>query len=250
MYYYNTATGESTYVRPLPAFPVPPFPAGAVPVQSTLPPEKKRQKKEKAKVKTPIPGTAWLRVTTTAGNVFYTNTERKESVWSIPEEIKDVVAKLEEEEREKEATKASIKPNDDHEQKVTAAAAAVDGTEGETKRKIVDDPEPLDEIVVSKKPRIEDADDENEDEDDEDEEPEEEWQKEAAAQLAAEAEEEEHRRREEERQKLEEQEELKRKEKEKGAPIINMPNRVDLSIEEAKALFKVRPCRQLMHAFY
>ena len=38
----------------------------------------------------------------------------------------------------------------------------------------------------------------------------------------------------------EKEEELKRKEKERGKPILNMPNRVDLSIEEAKALFKVR----------
>ena len=90
-------------------------------------------------MKTPIPGTAWLRVTTTVGNVFYTNTERKESVWSIPEEIKDAVEKLEEEEREKEATEASIKPNDDHKQKATSAAAAVDDTQAEAKRKAVDD---------------------------------------------------------------------------------------------------------------
>ena len=66
-----------------------------------------------------------------------------------------------------------------------------------------------------------------------------EWQREAAAQLAAEAEEEE-RRREEERQRQEEEaKRLKEAEKQKGAPQLNMPERVDLSIDEAKALFKV-----------
>ena len=39
---------------------------------------------------------------------------------------------------------------------------------------------------------------------------------------------------------MEEEEELRRKEKEKGMPSLNMPARVDLSLDEAKALFKVR----------
>ena len=66
------------------------------------------------------------------------------------------------------------------------------------------------------------------------------WQREAAAQLAAEAEADERRKKEEEEErKREEAEELNRKAKEKGSLTINMPARVDLSIEEAKALFKV-----------
>ena len=76
--------------------------------------------------------------------------------------------------------------------------------------------------------------------DDEEDEEEEDWQKEAAAQLAAEAEEEEKRKEEEARpQKEQEEEELKEKEKAKGMPVLNMPNRVELSLDEGKALFKV-----------
>ena len=68
----------------------------------------------------------------------------------------------------------------------------------------------------------------------------EDWQKEAAAQLAAEAEEEERHKEEEKKQKEEEARKLKEAEKQKGAPQLNMPDRVDLSIDEAKALFKVK----------
>ncbi|TDL13252.1 hypothetical protein BD410DRAFT_735577 [Rickenella mellea] len=99
----------------------------------------------------------------------------------------------------------------------------------------------MDEIIVSKKARVEDA-EEDEDEEDADESEEEEWQKEAAAQMAAEAEED--ARRQEEEAKLAEEEakkaekELKKKAAAKGTAGINMPARVDLSIEEAKALFK------------
>ena len=62
---------------------------------------------------------------------------------------------------------------------------------------------------------------------------------EEAAIAAAEAEEEERWRKEEEDRKQKEQEELKKREKEKGMPILNMPERVELSLDEAKALFKV-----------
>ncbi|KAH9815375.1 hypothetical protein DFH28DRAFT_967705 [Melampsora americana] len=61
--------------------------------------KKKEKKKEKAKIKKPIPGTSWMKVTTTDQNTFYTNTETKTSVWTVPDEIKDLVRKLEEEER-------------------------------------------------------------------------------------------------------------------------------------------------------
>lgn len=44
--------------------------------------------------KLPIPGTPWLRITTNQGNVFYTNTETKTSVWTVPDEIKDAVDAL------------------------------------------------------------------------------------------------------------------------------------------------------------
>ncbi|KAG0148938.1 hypothetical protein CROQUDRAFT_654300 [Cronartium quercuum f. sp. fusiforme G11] len=88
-YYYHAATQESTYVRP-----------SIATVSSTEPmkEKKKDKKKEKPKIKKPIPGTSWLKVITTDENVFYTNTETKLSVWTVPEEIKDVVRRLEEEE--------------------------------------------------------------------------------------------------------------------------------------------------------
>jgi hypothetical protein len=65
---------------------------------------------------------------------------------------------------------------------------------------------------------------------------EEDWQKEAAAQLAAEAEEDQ-RIREEEEKRAKEAEEAEAKAQEKQA--LNMPDRVDFSLDEAKALFKV-----------
>ena len=49
-------------------------------------------------MKTPIPGTPWLRVITTEGNTFYTHTGEKRSVWTVPEEIKEAVEQLEREE--------------------------------------------------------------------------------------------------------------------------------------------------------
>ena len=77
-------------------------------------------------------------------------------------------------------------------------------------------------------------------EDDEDQEELEDWQREAAEQLAKEAEEHERKQKEAEEEERRQQEELKRREKEKGTQALNMPNKVDLSIDEAKALFKVR----------
>lgn len=58
---------------------------------STSKKDSKKKKKEKPVEKLPIEGTPWLRVTTNEGNVFYTNTETKTSVWTVPEEIKDQV---------------------------------------------------------------------------------------------------------------------------------------------------------------
>ena len=56
--------------------------------------------------------------------------------------------------------------------------------------------------------------------------------------------EEEERRKEEEKKRQEEEaRRLKEAEKQKGAPQLNMPERVDLSLDEAKALFKVSETR-------
>lgn len=217
-YYFNAKTNESTYVRP-----------------------QEQQKKEKPKSKTPIPNTPWLRVVTTANNVFYTNKDTKESVWTVPEEIREAVeALLRKDEDEPKAADADARMEIERVKEEVKKAVVM-------KRKADEGPVPLDEVDISqKKARVDDADEEQEgddsgsEEEDEEEEEEEDWQREAAAQLAAEAEAEERRRREEEEQKrLEEAEELKSRENAKGMPALNMPDRVELSLEEAKALFKV-----------
>ena len=211
-----------------------------------------KKAKEKPKTKTPIPGTPWLRVITTAGNVFYTNKDKKESVWTVPDEIKDAVAKLDEEEsaREEEERRMLVEVEEKKaEREVEVERMKREMKDGkQPKRKAADEEEPLEELAVSgipsKKARVDEEEDEEDVDSDEEEDEDddmEEWQREAAAQLAAEAEEEERaRKEEEERKKMEEEEELRRKEKEKGMPSLNMPARVDLSLDEAKALFKVR----------
>lgn len=60
-------------------------------------------KKEKPLHKIPIPNTPWLRVKTTHGNVFYTHTDKKESVWTVPDEIKDFVEEMDWDKAEEEA---------------------------------------------------------------------------------------------------------------------------------------------------
>lgn len=88
------------YGQPPPAFfsGPPPAPAAQAPVPDSKPAKKK---KEKPREKLPIPGAeGWLRVTTTEDNVFYTHVERKESHWTVPEEIADAVRELERAERE------------------------------------------------------------------------------------------------------------------------------------------------------
>ncbi|GAA5912393.1 uncharacterized protein JCM6883_005654 [Sporobolomyces salmoneus] len=126
-YWFNPITNVSTYTRPLappppPGFAiagaVPPPPAGfpVVPTSSQFAPPlhfsnsadnpaaagapTKKKKKEKPKEKLPIEGTSWIRVTTNKGNVFYNHKETKESVWTVPDEIKDQVEALEKKERE------------------------------------------------------------------------------------------------------------------------------------------------------
>lgn len=224
IYFFNTFTRESTYVRPLPAFP------------ATTP------QKEKPKIKTPIPGTDWLRVTTNQGNVFYTNKAKKESVWTIPDEIKDAVELLKSQE-EDDKIRAGKQPQEETQRDVEAEQEReierVRMEVQEVVKRKAEDITQSDEIVISKKPRVEDQAegevDEADDTDDGEESEEEDWQREAAAQLAKEAEEEEQRQREEdEKAKAEEARRAK-----ESAPQITIPDRVDLSIEEGKALFKV-----------
>lgn len=228
-YYHNAQTQQSTYVRPLPTF------------ANLPPPQAVKAKKEKPLVKTPVPGTDWIRVLTTEGNTFYTNKAKKESVWSVPDEIKEAVAALEAEEDAKKIEQGDVAEETLRE--VERIKSEVQEAVG--KRKAAD-PVPVDEVVISKKARVDDEKDEDEgeqeqeDEEDESDDSEmEDWQREAAEQLAKEAEEE--KQRQEEERKREEEEkarQLKEAETQKGRPL-NMPNRVDLSIDEAKALFKV-----------
>ncbi|KAF8175377.1 hypothetical protein BJ912DRAFT_1024508 [Pholiota molesta] len=194
-YYFNALTQESTYVRPV---------APPQPVQPAA-------KKEKAHLKTPIPGTDWIRVTTTEGNVFYNNKATKQSVWTVPEDLKAALEAFQA--QELKAAEPKAKPTASSKRKAEEAV-------------------PVDEVVISKKTKVEEEEEEEEDEDEDEEE--EEWQREAAQQLAAEAEEE--KKRAEERAKEEELEAQRTKEAIEAA----IPARVDLSIEEGKALFKVR----------
>ncbi|OCH90979.1 hypothetical protein OBBRIDRAFT_729724 [Obba rivulosa] len=231
-YYFNTQTQESTYVRPLPAFPILPQ---VLPVAAAAPAAPK--KKEKPKVKTPIPGTDWLRVRTTEGNVFYSHKVRKESFWTVPDEIKDAVAALEREEREKEAREVEAAARKAEEQRLKEVERIKSEVEDIVGKRKAEEAVPVDEVVISKRQRVGESDeDEDEDEESEDDE-EEEWQREAAAQLAAEAEEAK-KRQEEEKRRKEEEAKAKEAEMEKAAKQLNMPERVDLSMDEAKALFK------------
>lgn len=171
--------------------------------------------------------------------MFYTHKAEKRSVWSVPEDIKEAVEALEKEEQQREEEERT-RAQREREEEIERIKREVQDV---VKRKAVDDV-PVDEVVVSKKAKVEDEEDEEED-DDEDESEEEEWQREAAAQLAAEAEEEKRLREEEEKRIAEEEQKAK-----ESVPQFNMPQRVDLSIEEGKALFKVRIHRFLFSVQY
>ncbi|KAG6861602.1 hypothetical protein C0995_014509 [Termitomyces sp. Mi166 len=213
VYYYNSQTKESTYVRPIPAFPILPT------MQSESP-----KKKEKPLVKTPIPGTEWFRVRTTEGNIFYSHKARKESVWAVPEEIRDAVEAL----QKREQIKSNLEQSSQEEREQTAEIQRIkEEVQSMVKRK-AEESIPPDEIVVIKKAKVEDAEEDDGNESDESEE--EDWEREAAAQLAAEAEEK--IRQDQEKERLEREAEAHRQAQ------LHIPDRVDLSNEEAKALFK------------
>lgn len=186
-------------------------------------------------MKTPIPGTEWIRVVTTEGNIFYTHKAKKESFWTVPDEIKgavDTLEKMETEKKERDNEGATARKEEERRLRLDEIERIKSEVQEAVKRKVED--APVDEVVISKKARVEDVD---EDEDSGDESEEEDWQREAAAQLAAEAE--------EEKTRVEEENKRAREEAEQDAsnvketPQLNMPARVDLSVEEAKALFKV-----------
>ena len=134
----------STYVRPIappppPGFPLagappPGFPvAAAPPPAAALPPlhfgssnappaPAKKEKKEKPKEKLPIEGSDWVRVTTNRGNVFYNHAQTRESVWTIPDDIKVQVEALERKERE-DKDRAEREERDERDRAAAAAAS-------------------------------------------------------------------------------------------------------------------------------
>ncbi|KAF8913882.1 Hsp90 protein-domain-containing protein [Gymnopilus junonius] len=196
-YYYNSVTQESTYIRPI------------------LAQSQPSKKKDEPLLKTQIPGTEWLRITTTHGNVFYFHKPEKQSLWLAPDEIKSSLDAL----LAQEALRGQ-RTNARSQYSKTIGKRKAEGTV------------PIDEMVVNKKAKVEDVISEDESESAGGEEEEEEWQREAAQQLAAEAEEE--KKRAEERKREEESEAQRSRE----ASEIAIPQRADLSIEEGKVLFK------------
>jgi hypothetical protein len=160
-------------------------------------------------------------VTTTEGNVFYSHKVKKESLWVIPEELKSALEALQEEKhREGRLTPAPLS-----------------GRSLQVSKRKAEDAQSLDEVGMNKRARMEEEEEDSEDEEEE----EEDWQREAAEQLATEEEEE--RKRTLEREKEAELEAQRMREQMEKA----VPKTVDLSIEEAKALFKVGATICLCH---
>ncbi|KAH7326818.1 hypothetical protein B0J17DRAFT_741198 [Rhizoctonia solani] len=202
-YFFHAATKQSTYIRPLP-----PIHMGG--------PKSKKSKKEKPAKKTPIPDTPWIRVVTNLGNVFFTHTERKESVWTCPEEIADAVAELEREEeaakeaeREQEIREKAEKERREKEEqeKLEIERVRKEAEAAGAKRKAEESGE-----GATKKPRVEEEDDE-------------EWQRQVAEEMA-----------------LEEGESAPGRQSAMDTetsvpPVFKVPDQVKLNPEEAKALF-------------
>ena len=168
-------------------------------------PQTEQVTKEKPHTKILIPETDWYRVTTTKGNVFYSNKITKQSLWDIPEELKPAL---------------------DAWQAERQASAETDDASG-SKRKLDDSVDQ----GTAKKVKYQEEEDEDESEDEL-----EDWQREAAEQLAEEA----------EQARLEEQQRIKESEAEAEQMRALVPDKVNLSLEEGKALFKVRIPRSLV----
>lgn len=254
-YYYNSNTKESTYVRP--SFAPLPNAGGptGIPGQSGgAEVKEKKKKKEKPKQKVPIPNTTWMRVTTSEGNVFYFETESKKSEWTIPDEIKDEVEAMDREEREekekeererrakedaerlerlreRERIRLEVEEERNRKRKEREAeygdgdAGAVTGPgkgSGESER----------ESKVAKKEPDEGA-HEPAGEDDE-----EEWKRAVAAEFAEQD-------AATKAQDDEEQEKNRNAEEEAARKVFATPAKVNVSVAEGRALFKVCLCIQL-----
>jgi transcription elongation regulator 1 len=248
-YYFNTHTKESTYTRPtfVPSFPnfLPP---GAGVVATPSPPPQPKKKKEKPKNKVPIPGTSWTRVTTTEGNVFYFEKESKRSEWTVPEEIREAVEALEAEEREqkaKEEEEEEEKRKAERLEKLREQERIRLEVEEERKRKAEKRKAERDAEGgagmgdgerKAKMAKTDGEGEEEEEEDDglygpEDEQDEAEWMKAVAAEFAAADQAEQ-----EENEKTKEATE--RDEAEAAKKVFAVPEKVNVSLEEGRALFK------------
>ncbi|KAJ1306464.1 hypothetical protein OPQ81_007467 [Rhizoctonia solani] len=237
-YYYHATTKQSTYTRPLPPIhmggpapgPPPPFPPTSNPVPTSAagaaegaPPsdpfsekKSKKSKKEKPAKKTPIPDTPWIRVVTNLGNVFYTHTERKESVWTCPEEIAEAVAEIEREEdaakeaeREQEMREKAERERHEREEQERLEVERVrkEAEAAGAKRKAEEAGE-----SASKKPRVEEEDEEA-------------WQRQVAEEMA------------EEEEKPAPGGSPAKDTETSVPPVFKVPDQVKLNPEEAKALF-------------
>jgi transcription elongation regulator 1 len=167
----------------------------------------KKSKKEKPLTKTPIPDTEWIRVVTTLGNVFFTHTGRKESVWTCPEEIAEAVAELEREEEREKAEQEAKEKEERERAEVERVKKEVEAASAKRKAEETNE-------TASKKPRVEDEEEEDEA-----------WQREVAEEMA----------------NAEKEKALSKvKDSEVSIPpVFAVPDQVKLNPEEAKALFTV-----------
>lgn len=237
-YYHHAATQQSTYIRPGPAV-----------IQQPIVSPAPTKKKEKPVAKTLIPGTDWLRVRTTEGNIFYSNKTTKQSLWTVPPEISEAVVQLEKDENTKleearkvaaAAEKRGLEQDEfDEVQRVKADVRelvkrrAEDGaSESHATKKI--------KLVGGGEEEEEEDSDDSDDGDGDEEGEEEDWERGAAEQLAEEARIEQKKREEEAQEQKEREVAADKIRQEKAKTIFNVPDRVDLSLDEGKALFKVR----------
>jgi transcription elongation regulator 1 len=186
--------------------------------------KEKKKKKEKPTEKVAIPGTEWLKVTTNMGNVFWTHTGRKESVWTVPDEIKDIVEQMEREEQEKiqqqnEAEMAAVAETRNPKRKAEEKEHESRGKVKKPKNEESPKPEP----PRSKTPVpgiVEDQPEVDEDEA---------WKRQMAEEMAMD----------EEAHAAPEPAPPRMTKAEAAKQIFDVPAKVDISIEEGKALFKV-----------
>lgn len=187
--------------------------------------QEKKKKKEKPAEKVPIPGTEWLKVTTNMGNIFWTHTGRKESVWTVPDEIKDIVEQMEREEQEKlqqqkEAEMAAVAESRNPKRKAEEREHESRGKMKKPKTQESPKPEP----PKSEAPGPETVEVQPAEDDDEP------WQRQMEEEMAMV----------EDAQTAPEPAPPRMTKAEAARQIFNVPAKVDISLEEGKALFKVR----------